>query len=116
MNSSPTSSRRAAAYTTIAGNGKWGNHHGKGLWTGEDLKDFIWVMVYGIAPYEVERYVVYPGQACAYMIGQLKIVELREVRAKLGDKFSIKACHNAVLKGGSVPLSALEAEMERAFP
>lgn len=33
---------------------------------------------YGIAPDEVERYVVYPGQACAYMIGQLKIVELRE--------------------------------------
>jgi uncharacterized protein (DUF885 family) len=72
---------------------------------------------YGIAPYEVERYVVYPGQACAYMIGQLKIVELREkVRAKLGDKFSIKAFHNAVLKVAGVPLSALEAEIDRVFP
>jgi uncharacterized protein (DUF885 family) len=72
---------------------------------------------YGIAPYEVERYVVYPGQACAYMIGQLKIVELREkVRAKLGDKFSIKAFHTAVLKVAGVPLSALEAEIDRVFP
>ena len=72
---------------------------------------------YGIAPYEVERYVVYPGQACAYMIGQLKIVELRErVRARLDDKFSIKAFHNAVLRVGSVPLPALEAEIDRVFP
>ena len=72
---------------------------------------------YGIAPYELERYVVYPGQACAYMIGHLKIVELREkVRAKLGDKSSIKAFHNAVLKGGSVPLSALEARWSTLFP
>jgi uncharacterized protein (DUF885 family) len=72
---------------------------------------------YGIAPYEVERYVVFPGQACAYMIGQLKIVELREkVKARLGDKFSIKAFHNAVLKVAGVPLSALEAEIDRVFP
>ena len=72
---------------------------------------------YGIKAQEVERYVVYPGQACAYMIGQLKLVELREkVRAKRGDKFSIKEFHNAVLKAGNLPLSALEAEIARTFP
>ena len=50
------------------------------------------------------------------MIGQLKIVELQEkVRAKLGDKFSINAFHNAVLKVAGVPLSALEAEIDRVF-
>ena len=72
---------------------------------------------YGINAQEVERYVVWPGQACAYMIGQLKIVELRErVKAKRGAAFSIKEFHNAVLKAGSVPLAVLEAEIARAFP
>jgi uncharacterized protein (DUF885 family) len=72
---------------------------------------------YGIAPYEVERYVVLPGQACAYMIGQLKIVGLREkAKARRGEKFSIKEFHNAVLKAGSLPLPALEAEIARALP
>jgi uncharacterized protein (DUF885 family) len=72
---------------------------------------------YGIAPYEVERYVVYPGQACSYMIGQLKIVELREkARARRGDRFSIREFHNAVLRAANVPLSALEAAVARALP
>jgi uncharacterized protein (DUF885 family) len=64
---------------------------------------------YGIPPSEVDRYVVNPGQACAYMIGQLKIVELREkARAALGDRFSIREFHNVVLGAGVVPLSLLE--------
>ena len=64
---------------------------------------------YGIPPSEVDRYVVNPGQACAYMIGQLKIVELREkARAELGDRFSIREFHNVVLGAGVVPLSMLE--------
>ena len=58
---------------------------------------------------QVERYVVYPGQATAYMIGKLKIMELREkARAELGDKFDIKAFHDAVLLNGPVPLDVLE--------
>src|SRR3546814_15393191 len=49
----------------------------------------------------IERYIVYPGQATAYMIGKLKIMELREeARAKLGDEFDIKAVHDAVLLSG----------------
>jgi len=64
---------------------------------------------YGIAPSEVDRYVVNPGQACAYMLGQLKIVELREkARAALGDRFSIREFHNVVLGAGVVPLTMLE--------
>jgi uncharacterized protein (DUF885 family) len=64
---------------------------------------------YGIEPSEVERYVVTPGQACSYMIGQLAIVDLREkARAKLGPRFSIRGFHNVVLGAGIVPLPVLE--------
>jgi len=64
---------------------------------------------YGIPPSEVDRYVVNPGQACAYMLGQLKIVELREkARAALGDRFSIREFHNVVLSAGIAPLTMLE--------
>jgi len=68
---------------------------------------------YGIEPSEVERYVVMPGQACSYMIGQLKIVELRERALQaLGDDFSIQEFHNVVLGVGSVPLTILEREVD----
>jgi uncharacterized protein (DUF885 family) len=64
---------------------------------------------YGIPPSEVDRYVVNPGQACAYMLGQLKIVELREkARAALGRSFSIREFHNVVLGAGVAPLTMLE--------
>jgi uncharacterized protein (DUF885 family) len=64
---------------------------------------------YGIEASEIERYVVYPGQACAYMVGQLKLIELRDrARRELGDKFSFKAFHSAVLGAGTVPLDLLE--------
>jgi uncharacterized protein (DUF885 family) len=68
---------------------------------------------YGIEASEVERYCVYPGQACSYMIGQLKYVELREkARAALGPKFSMREYHNVVLKAGSVPLNILERQVD----
>jgi len=68
---------------------------------------------YGIEASEVERYVVNPGQACSYMMGELKILELREKAKKtLGDKFSIKDFHNAVLSAGTVPLDLLERRVD----
>ena len=67
---------------------------------------------YGIQPSEVERYVVLPGQATSYMIGELKIIELRDKAKKtLGDKFSLKEFHNVVLDTGNVPLDVLEQQV-----
>jgi uncharacterized protein (DUF885 family) len=68
---------------------------------------------YGIEASEVERYTVYPGQACSYMIGELKIIELREKAKKaLGDKFSLREYHNVVLRTGTVPLDLLERQVD----
>jgi uncharacterized protein (DUF885 family) len=68
---------------------------------------------YGIEASEIDRYVVNPGQACSYMIGQLKIVELREKAQKaLGSRFSPKAFHDAVLMTGTVPLPLLERQVD----
>ena len=58
---------------------------------------------------EVDRYIAWPGQALAYKIGQLKILELRnKAEKKLGDKYDIKDFHYEVLKRGSLPLDILE--------
>ncbi|MGH9702072.1 MAG: DUF885 domain-containing protein [Candidatus Acidiferrales bacterium] len=62
---------------------------------------------------EVDRYIVWPGQALGYKIGEMKIKELRELATKeLGDKFSERAFHDAVLDNGAVPLDVLEAQIK----
>ena len=62
---------------------------------------------------EVDRYINWPGQALAYKIGQMKILELREKSEnQLGDKFDIKEFHYEVLKRGALPLSTLELYMD----
>ncbi len=61
----------------------------------------------------IERYIVYPGQATAYLIGKIKILELREsAKVALGDKFDIRRFHDLVLEDGPMPLSMLEAKID----
>lgn len=61
----------------------------------------------------IERYIVYPGQATAYMIGKLKIMELRErARSELGDKFDIRGFHDTILTSGPVTLDIMEENVE----
>jgi uncharacterized protein (DUF885 family) len=63
---------------------------------------------------EIDRYLVIPGQALAYKIGDLKIKELRSLaHAKLKDRFDIRNFHDTVLKNGAVSLDILEEEVEK---
>ena len=68
---------------------------------------------YGIEASEVERYVVYPDQAPSYMLGELKIIEVREeMKKRLGNRFSLKDFHDAVFDTGVVPLDMLPKQIE----
>jgi uncharacterized protein (DUF885 family) len=85
--------------------------HAKG-WSREQAIDYM-VKTTGMneaeVTSEVERYMGLPGQACAYKVGQLKILELRErARAALGPKFDLKEFHAVVLENGGVPLTLLD--------
>ncbi|HEY0590886.1 MAG TPA: DUF885 domain-containing protein [Thermoanaerobaculia bacterium] len=85
--------------------------HAKG-WTRDQAIDFFRTHA-GKADHdisvEVDRYIVWPGQALAYKIGQLKITELRRrAQERLGEAFDIRAFHDCVLAAGPIPLSLLE--------
>jgi uncharacterized protein (DUF885 family) len=89
--------------------------HAKG-WTREQsiqyMKDTLGYT--DVAKSETERYMVWPGQALGYKIGALKIAELRaRATAALGPKFSLPAFHQVVLGDGTLPLSLLEAKVDR---
>ena len=63
---------------------------------------------------EIDRYISWPGQALAYKIGQLKMLELRrKCERTLGDDFDIKAFHDEMLGGGALPMEILETRMNR---
>lgn len=92
-----------------------GLHHKR--WTREQAIEYL-VANTPNARYDctraIERYAVRPGQATAYMIGKLKILELREfAKSTLGEQFDIREFHDEVLKDGPVPLSILEDKIER---
>ncbi|MFC4764182.1 DUF885 domain-containing protein [Dyella koreensis] len=85
-------------------------------WTRQQMVDFFHAHSSQDEPdlqAETDRYVTWPGQALAYKMGQLKILELRE-RAKktLGNKFDIRAFHDEILGGGALPLDVLEARAD----
>jgi uncharacterized protein (DUF885 family) len=85
-------------------------------WTREEAIDYLVENTpnpRGDAVNAIERYIAMPGQATAYMIGKLKIMELREkARQALGEDFDIRAFHDEVLKDGPVPLSLLERKVD----
>ena len=66
-----------------------------------------------LAQTETDRYIAWPGQALAYKMGQLTILKLREeAKTQLGDKFDLKAFHDEILNGGSMPLDLLQERVE----
>jgi uncharacterized protein (DUF885 family) len=86
-----------------------GLHHKR--WTREKAIDYM-LKNTGMAESdvisEIERYIVMPGQATAYKVGMMKILEIREAaQKKLGDKFDLAEFHDVVLKNGAVPLDIL---------
>lgn len=84
-------------------------------WTREQAIDYFMAnapLSRADAVREVERYFNWPGQATSYMVGQLKILELRETaKRELGDRFDIRDFHAAVLENGSLPLDVLEEQV-----
>lgn len=91
-----------------------GLHHKK--WTREQAIDYLAENTpnpHGDVVAAIERYIVMPGQATAYMVGKLKIMELRQrAMDALGDKFDWRGFHSVVLKNGAVPLSILEENVD----
>jgi len=62
---------------------------------------------------EVDRYISWPGQALSYKLGELKIIQLRQMaEEKLADKFDIRTFHDAILENGSIPLDILEQKIQ----
>jgi uncharacterized protein (DUF885 family) len=90
--------------------------HAKG-WTRQQVLDYMYAnsaVSETRAVQEAERFMAIPGQALAYKIGQLKIIEIRgKAEAALGDKFDVSEFHAQVLMDGSMPLSTLEEKIDR---
>lgn len=86
-------------------------------WTRQEAVD--WLVTHTPLPRieiesEVDRYISYPGQALAYMVGRREITRLRsEATSTLGDRFDLRSFHDVVLRAGSLPLPALASTVER---
>ena len=93
------------------------HHYG---WSRQRAIDFMWehsALTKANIENEVDRYIAWPGQACAYMIGRLELDDARaRATSRLGATFDIKSFHDAVLLNGSVPLSVMRDEVDRALP
>ena len=93
----------------------WQEHDREGLIrVNEIIRDVLRSPFNGIGAQEVERYVVWPGQACAYKIGQTEILRQRELaRTALGARFDLRAFNQAVVDGGNCPLDVLGGNVAR---
>lgn len=91
-----------------------GMHHKR--WTREHAIDYMRAKTgnpEGDVVAEIERYLVMPGQALAYKMGMLKILELRELtKRELGPAFNLRDFHNVVLGNGALPLTVLQARVQ----
>ncbi len=77
-------------------------------WTKEQAASYMQDNLGWSSSAEIDRYIVWPGQACSYTLGRLKIMQLREkAKKELGSKFDIKDFHMRVLENGSLPLEIL---------
>ena len=84
-----------------------GIHYKK--WSKDEARQYMYDNLGWSSHNEIDRYIVWPGQACSYTIGRLKIMELREeAKKELGPKFDLKDFHMTVLENGSMPLDLLE--------
>jgi uncharacterized protein (DUF885 family) len=78
-------------------------------WSKEQAKKYMEDNLGGSSENEIDRYIVWPGQACSYTIGKLEIIKLKErAKKELGSKFELKDFHMTVLENGSLPLEMLE--------
>jgi len=82
-------------------------------WSRQEAYDYMLQNLGWTSYGELNRYIVWPGQACAYKVGQLKIHQLREkVKKELGQEFNIREFHRIVLEHGAIPLNLLEEIVE----
>ncbi|WP_105617304.1 DUF885 domain-containing protein [Vallitalea okinawensis] len=78
-------------------------------WSRDEAIDYLNGLTGWDTSREIDRYLIYPGQACSYKIGELKILELREkAKTELGNDFDIKEFHRVILENGAMPLDILE--------
>jgi uncharacterized protein (DUF885 family) len=86
-------------------------------WSREQAVDFMWshtATTRANVVNEINRYIAWPGQALAYMVGRREIVRLRaDAEARLGARFDVRGFHGAVLSNGAVPLSVLGEVVDR---
>jgi uncharacterized protein (DUF885 family) len=88
-----------------------GLHHKR--WTRDRAMQYMAATVGNPQSTAVERYAVWPGQACSYKLGMIKIEELRaRAEAALGERFDLRKFHDLLLINGDVPLTVLEAQVD----
>jgi uncharacterized protein (DUF885 family) len=84
-------------------------------WTRQQMVDFFHAHSSEDEPSvqaETDRYIAFPGQACAYKLGQLEILKLRQLaQSELGGKYDIRAFHDEILNGGALPLDVLDVRV-----